>query len=169
MTVIVLIINMVRRTRILLSQSSSTFDARTIDITDITAAKHVAVTICKALLGANLTTMDMYLRLSEDIAVSIEAMNTTVTQDVVALTATEDVTLHMAVKHFNMCLTRLVDGFQFTVLVVLTALLGLTTSDGGNLTATEDAVTDQTAPYHNVGRVDATVVIIATAKEVTAV
>ena len=43
----------------------------TIDISYIAATEHVAITIEKTLLGANHATVDMHLRLSEDIAVGV--------------------------------------------------------------------------------------------------
>ena len=113
--------------------------------------------------------MDIHLCLSEDVSISIEAASTTITQDIITLTATEDIALHMAVIHLNMCTASLVNVIECAFLIICTGLLRLAASNGGNLTATEDAVSNQTAPYCDIGKIDTTVIIITATKKVTTV
>ena len=113
--------------------------------------------------------MNMHLRLSEDVTIGIEAVNTTITQDVITFTTTEDITLHVTVKDFNVCLSSLVDSFQHTYLIIFTTLLGLTTSNGCNLTTTENTITNDTAPNGDITLIHTTVIVVTSTKDVTTV
>ena len=71
----------------------------TIHITDITAAEDVANAIRQFGLVANLTTVDVYLGLTEHITVTVE--RTVLVQIVVASAAAKHVVMHMAAKHLD--------------------------------------------------------------------
>ena len=109
------------------------------------------------------------LCLSEDVTVSIEAASATITKDIIAFTASEDIAIDMAIIYLDTRTTIFIDFIQHTSLVVLVAFLHLTTSYGCNLTATKDAVTNLTAPYCYVCEVHTTVIIVSTTKEITTV
>ena len=109
------------------------------------------------------------LRLSEYITIGIEAMNTTITKDVITLTATEDITLHMTIIYLDACTTKLVNGTHNTRFIIIATLSNLTTSDGCNLAATKDAVTNLTAPYRHVCEVHTTVIVVSTTKKIATV
>ena len=113
--------------------------------------------------------MDMNLRLSEHITVHVARALLAITKDVVTLTTTEDVALHMAVEHFDIGLTGLVDRLQRTNRVRRAAGIDGTTTDGGNLTATDKAVTHDTVPHLDIAEVDTAQHIVAATKEIAAV
>ena len=75
----------------------------------------------------------------------------------------------MSVIDLDACAARFVDSIQYANLVIGITLHDLTTTDGGNLTATEYAVTDNAAPYCDFAVVYATVVIVTSTEDVSAV
>ena len=113
--------------------------------------------------------MNIHLRLSEYITIGIEAMNTTITKDVITLTATEDITLHMTIIYLDACTTKLVNGTHNTRFIIIATLSNLTTSDSSNLAATKDTVTNQATPDGNIGKVNTTVIIVTATEEITTV
>ena len=165
----IFIIDMIRRTRILLSCRTFAEETLTIDEAHIASTEDVAITLSQALVGTNLTTMDVHLSTSEDITIGIETMHTTVTQDVVTLTTTEDVTLDVTVIHLDVRSAKLIDLIQFAYLVISITLLDLTTSDGGNLATAKDTVTNSTSPHGDKATVYTTVVVVTTTEKVTTV
>ena len=163
----IVIIIVVRRTGTLVMRASKIRAA--VNEAHITATEDVAIALSQSLIRTNLTTMDIDLCSSEDIAVGIEAFGTTITEDVVALTATEDVTLHMTIVHFDMGLTCVIDSLDFTFLIIITALFRCTSADGSNLTTAENRVTNGAAPHDDITLIHTTVIIVATTEEVTTV
>ena len=73
----------------------------------------------------------------------------------------------MTLVQLDIGLTSLINTFQRTYGVVLTRGYDETTSDGSNLTATEEGITHMTAVHLHIGEIDVTVVDI-TATEDTA-
>ena len=135
----------------------------TIYITDIATTEDVTILTRQLLRGTYRTTMYMHLCLSEYITVGIE--RTTVTQVVVASTTTKDIAVYLAVEHINACPTSLVDTLQGTDTVVLSGSLDDTTSDSGNLTASEEGVTYYAAIHLDIGNIHTTVVDITTTED----
>ena len=97
--------------------------------------------------------------MSEDVTVGVE--RTSLTEVVVASTATEYVTVNLTLEEFNAGLTSLVDTLQGTVAVVNTCCLDDTTSDSGNLTTSEECVTYHAAVHLYVCYIHTTVVDIS--------
>ena len=143
--------------------------ALSIDETYITTTKDVTIAFSQSFCGTYLTAMNIHLRLSEYITIGIETMNTTITKDVVTLTATEDITLHMTIIYLDACTTKLVNGTHNTRFIIIATLSNLTTSDSSNLAATEDTVTNQATPDGNIGKVNTTVIIVTATEEITTV
>ena len=84
-------------------------NAGTINITDITSTKHVAVPLCHTVFSTHFTAVDMYLCLAKHITIRIEcSLTLSISQKIVALTATKHIAKHMTVKHLHICLTRLI-------------------------------------------------------------
>ena len=144
-------------------------NAGAVNKTDITATEHVAVTLSQAIVCSNLTTMNVYLGLSEYVTVHVERTLLTIAKGVVALTTTKDITEHMTVEHLDVGLTGLIDTSQRTNGVRRTASINGTATNGGNLTAADEAVAYQSVPHRNMTEVDTTLHVVATAKQVTAV
>ena len=147
------------------AQFTLSVDIGTVDIADITATEHVAVAFGDATLCADLTAIDPDIGLSEDIAVGIE--RTRAAQVVDTLTTGEHIAQDMTIVDVDVCLTCLVDtpqGAQW-VLVVLAVYVAAT--DGCNLAATEDRVTDKAVVDLDIGDVDTTVVDIAATEDIT--
>ena len=139
----------------------------TIHIADIAATEHVAVAIEKTLVGANLTAVDVYLSLSEDVAVGVEL--TLFAQIVVASSAGKGIAVNMSVVHLDARLAALEDGLQLAHGVFLATQLNLATADGGNLATAEDAVADIAAIHKYVGEIDITVVDVTGTEDAAAV
>ena len=135
----------------------------TIYITDIATTEDVTILTRQFLRGTYRTTMYMHLCLPEYITVGIE--RTTVTQIVVASTATKDITVYLAVEHIYACPTSLVDTLQGTDTVVLSGSLDDTTTDGCNLTTTKECITHYATIHLDVGNIHTTVVDIATTED----
>ena len=143
--------------------------AFTIDKAHIATTEDVTIAFSQTFCGTYLTAMNIHLRLSEYITIGIEAMNTTITKDVITLTATEDITLHMTIIYLDASTTKLVNGTHNTRFIIIATLSNLTTSDSSNLAATKDTVTDDTSPHCDIGMIDTTVIIVTATEEITTV
>ena len=104
--------------------------------------------------------------MSEHVAVGIE--RTCLTQVVVALTAAIDVAHHVTMIDLDVRLTIFIDAVQRTFAVLVARGCHRTSSDGCNLTATKDTVTNEAAIHLDVRIVHTTVVDIAATKGVSA-
>ena len=160
---------MVRRTCSYLLLGLVTIDTGAVDVADIATTEDVAITFGHTFAGTDLTTMDMNFSLAEDITVHVKGSLLTITEDVVTLTTTVDITHHMTVVDLYVGLTGLVDAFQRTDRVRRTAGLNGTTTDSSHLTATDNAVADSSVPHGNLAEVNTTQHIVAATKQVTAV
>ena len=139
----------------------------TIHIANITATEYVTVAIGNTCSRTYLTAMDMHFRLSEHVTIGIEFVSLTIFQFIVSLTATEHVTMHMAVVHLDICASMLPDNVLLTLSTC--RLLSGSTSYGGNLTTAEETVTDITAPDSCVGEVASAQIVVASTKCIAAV
>ena len=169
MIISIIIIDMVRRTCSYLILCLRTINTGTIDITDVTATKHITITVGNTLFGAYLTAMDMYLGLAKHIAVGIKCTVLSITINIVTLTTAEHITQNMAIIHLYLRLTGLIKARQGAYGVGSTAGFNGTSSYGGNLTATMYAVADNTVPYLDRGLIDTTPDIIAATEHIAAV
>ena len=131
----------------------------TIYITDITSTEDVTVIACQLLGCTYRTAVYVYLCMSEDVTVGVEC--TPVTEVVVASTATEYVTVNLALEEFYGGPTSLIDTLQGTVAVVNTCRHDDTTSYGSNLTTSEECVTYYAAVHLYVCYIHTTVVDIS--------
>ena len=75
----------------------------------------------------------------------------------------------MSIENLDIGFAMLINGIQHASFVVCVTFLHLTTSDSGNLTTTENAVTDDATPYRDIGFVYTTVVIVTAAEDVATV
>ena len=75
----------------------------------------------------------------------------------------------MTVQQFHIGLTSLVNSLQFTYRIVLSAKNDDTTTDGGNLTSTEETVTYISAHHLHVCHIHTTVVDITSSEDTTGV
>ena len=140
--------------------------ADAIDVTDVSAAEHVAVAVDIVGGCSHLAATDVDLRLSEYIAVGIERTHTS--QVVVALAATKHVAHDVTVVYLHVGLALFVGTLVGTFAVLVAAYFHLAAPDGGNLAAAEETVAHVAAIHFHVGEVDTAVVDVATAEHVAA-
>ena len=129
-----------------------------IDITQVTAAKDIAITLGHAGSRTYLATIDVDIGLSEDIAA--RANGTETVQVVETTTAAEDILEYLTLIHIYVRLAWLVYGY------VTVGTTG-SASYGTNLAATVCAVAHHAAIEIDVGEVGITVVGISATKDVT--
>ena len=139
----------------------------TIDITDISTAEDVAVAHLHTFVRAYLTTIDTYFGLSEDVTVGIECA--AFTEVVVASSTAKDVAMHMTFIEFHIGLACLVDTHQPTDTIVFSAGMDDATSNGSNLTASEEGVTHVASIHLHVSDIHTAVVDVATAEDTATV
>ena len=143
----------------------------TIDITDVAATENVAVVVAVLVSTefsvADLTAVDTYLRLAEDVTVGIE--RTALTKVIVTAATAKDVTMDMALVQGYFGMTGFVDALQTAFGIILASGHNDATAYGSNLAATEEGVAHVATIHLHMAVVHATVVDIATAEDATTV
>ena len=113
---------------------------------DVTATEDITIVLGNSIFSAYLAAMDVYFGLSEYVTIGVERTLLAVAPKIVALTACEYITHHMAVIHLHCRLTSLIYAQKFSDRVRRTTWFHRTTSDSGNFTTTIYAVTNITVP-----------------------
>ena len=143
--------------------------AWTINITNVTTAEYVAIAVSNTLYCTDFTSVDIYSRLSENITVGITFLLIglmTITQEVVALAATIDITQHMTIIHLDLGRTIMIDGIQCSH---SPSLLGGATANSRNLATAIDTISNETTPNGDSGIIYITIVIITATIDVTTI
>ena len=105
--------------------------------------------------------------MSEDVTVGIESA--AFTEVVVASSTAKDVAMHMTFIEFHIGLACLVDTHQPTDTIVFSAGMDDATSNGSNLTASEEGVTHVASIHLHVSDIHTAVVDVATAEDTATV
>ena len=128
-----------------------------IDIAQVTATEHVAVSLCHSGFRTYAATVDVHLGGAVDVACRAERTHTL--QVVVTTAAAEDITHDKATVHADVGSAALGDGHPLRALAA--------TTDTANLTTAIDAVAHHAVIHGHVGAVHVAVVHIAAAEDVS--
>ena len=139
----------------------------TINITDITATKHVTILLCHFPGCSYLTTIDVHLGLAEHITIRVKI--TALTFIVIASATAKHIAVYIAIIQGNMGFTSLVDTLQFANRVILARRINDTSTNSCNFTATEQSITNMTAIHQNMAVVHTTVVDITATIDTTTI